>query len=233
MSSSRISHRSTSRQPARTRRAAPRDGETTAEAVARYVRKLIFEGRLVAEQRLPQDEIALAVGVSRIPVREAIILLEREGWLRVESHRGAFILPLDERAITDRFELYGRFYGFAARRAIDHLGPDDVEALGALAKDVDRAKSAAAMERANTGYLAKLVSLAASNRLRTVLRSSEQIVPGNFFAAVPNSIPAAKSGIAALHAAVVAGDADAAERASVEMQGEQAKSVVAMTRSRD
>ena len=202
----------------------------SADAVARYVRKLIFEGRLDAGQRLPQDDIALAVGVSRIPVREAIISLEREGWLRVESHRGAFVLPLDERAITDRFALYGRFYAFAARRAIDRMNPADREALDALADQVAGAKSPAAMERANTGYLAKLVSVAASNRLRAVLRSTSQIVPGNFFATVPNSIPVAKRGIAAMHAAVVAGDADAAEKASVEMQDAHAKSVVSLTR---
>ena len=202
----------------------------SADAVARYVRKLIFEGRLDAGQRLPQDDIALAVGVSRIPVREAIISLEREGWLRVESHRGAFVLPLDERAITDRFALYGRFYAFAARRAIDRMNPEDRDALDALADQVAGAKSPAAMERANTGYLAKLVSVAASNRLRAVLRSTSQIVPGNFFATVPNSIPVAKRGIAAMHAAVVAGDADAAEKASVEMQDAHAKSVVALTK---
>ena len=217
---------------ARTRPAAPRDGETSADAVARHVRKLVFEGRLVAGQRLPQDDIALAVGVSRIPVREAIISLEREGWLRVENHRGAFVLPLDERAITDRFALYGRVYGFAARRAIDRLGPEDLEALGALADDVARARSAAAMDRATTGYLAGLVGVAASGRLRAVLRSTSQIVPGNFFATVPDSIPVAQRGIAALHAAVVAGDADAAERASVETQAEHARSVVALVKGR-
>ena len=60
-------------------RNAPRAGETIAEAVARYVRIEIFDGRLLDGQRLPQDDVAAAVGVSRIPVREAIIVLEREG----------------------------------------------------------------------------------------------------------------------------------------------------------
>lgn len=221
-----------SRTPERAKRAAPRDGETSADAVARYVRKLIFEGRLEAGQRLPQDEIALAVGVSRIPVREAIISLEREGWLRVENHRGAFVHPLDERAITDRFALYGRFHGFAARRAIAHLTPEHLDTLRALAGDVERAGSAAAMERAHTAYLAKLVNLAGSNRLRAVLRSTAPIVPGSFFAAVPNSIPVAKRGIEGMHAAIVAGDADAAERTAVETQREQGEAVVEMMHDR-
>jgi DNA-binding GntR family transcriptional regulator len=196
------------------------------------VRKLIFEGRLEAGQRLPQDEIALAVGVSRIPVREAIISLEREGWLRVENHRGAFVYPLDEQAVTDRFALYGRFHGFAARRAIDHMTPEHLEALGALAAEVAGATNATAMERANTSYLAKLVSVAGSNRLRAVLRSMAGIVPGNFFASVPNGIAVAKRGTAAMHTAVVASDAAAAERAAIETHGEQAKAVIAMLHDR-
>jgi DNA-binding GntR family transcriptional regulator len=216
----------------RTGRAAPRDGETSAEAVARYVRKLIFDGRLEAGQRLPQDEIALAVGVSRIPVREAIISLEREGWLRVENHRGAFIYALDERAVTDRFALYGRFFGFAARRAIERMGPGDLDALAALADEVRRAKGPAAMERANGAYLAKLVGIAGSNRLRAVLRSTSQVVPGSFFATVPDSVEVARRGVASLHAAIAAGDVDAADRASIETQARQAERVIAMMTSR-
>ena len=99
------------------------DAGTRAEAVARHVRRLVFEGRLQPGQRLPQDDIARAVGVSSIPVREAIIALEREGWLRVEPHRGTFVNAFDERAITDRFVLHGRFFGFAARTCHRPDGP--------------------------------------------------------------------------------------------------------------
>lgn len=212
----------------RTSRAAPREGETSAEAVARHVRKLIFDGQLKAGQRLPQDEIARSVGVSRIPVREAIISLEREGWLRVENHRGAFVYPLDAKAVADRFALYGRFYGFAARRAIERMTADDLEVLDGLAGEVARSKSAAAMERANGRYLGKVVSIAASSRLSAVLRSMSPIVPGNFFTAVKESAPIQRRGIAAMHAAIAARDTDAAERASTDMQDEQAGAVIAM-----
>jgi DNA-binding GntR family transcriptional regulator len=217
---------------ARSSRAAPRADETNAEAVARYVRKLIFEGRLSPGQRLPQDEIGHAVGVSRIPVREAIISLEREGWLRVENHRGAYILPLDEAAITDRFALYGRFYGFAARRAIERMTPSDLEQLDALAGAVEKARTPAAMEGSTTAYFAHLVNVAASNRLRAVLRSCSAIVPGNFFASVDGTLATQKHGIAALQAAIAAGDPGAAERASVDLQAVHAEAVVTLLAGR-
>jgi len=213
--------------------AAPGEAETRAEAVARHVRRLVFDGRLRPGQRLPQDDIARAVGVSRIPVREAIIALEREGWLRVEPHRGTFVNAFDERAITDRFALFGRFFGFAARRAIGRMTPTDLQDLTALATGLDRVNSASAVERANDAYLTRLIQLAASSRLRTVLRSIAQVVPGNFFAAVPASIPIQKRGIAALHAAIDAGDAEAAERACDAMEDEHAAAVVDMRTARE
>ena len=60
----------------------PRDAlfeTSTGARVAEYVRGLIFEGRLRAGDRVLQAEIAQALGVSRIPVREGLVALESEG----------------------------------------------------------------------------------------------------------------------------------------------------------
>ena len=97
------------------------DGVRTSsgDQVALYIRWLIFDGVLPPGTRVPQDEIAQQLGVSRIPVREALIALEREGWVTIQLHRGAFINALNEDDVRDHYELYGRVYGFAARRAID------------------------------------------------------------------------------------------------------------------
>jgi DNA-binding GntR family transcriptional regulator len=124
--------------------------------------------------------------------------------------------------------LYGRFYGIAARRAIERMTPDDGDQLDALAGAVDKARTPAAIERANTAYMSRLVAVAASNRLRSVLRSTSPIVPGNFFVTVQGSLSIQKDGIAAMHAAIAAGDPDAAEQASVDMQAEQAAAVIAL-----
>src|ERR1700684_2786929 len=87
------------------------------EHIASHVRSLIFEGELRPGMRVPQDAIAQDLGVSRIPVREALIVLEREGWVTNEMHRGAFINALDEPTVHDHYELFGLIYGFAAKRA--------------------------------------------------------------------------------------------------------------------
>src|SRR3954452_5366241 len=70
--------------------------ETSPDAVARYIRSLIVSGTLRHGERVPRDDIARRLGVSPVPVREAIIALDREGWLRIEPHRGAFVHGVDE-----------------------------------------------------------------------------------------------------------------------------------------
>ncbi|OLT31145.1 hypothetical protein BJF79_09135 [Actinomadura sp. CNU-125] len=55
--------------------------------------------------RVPQDDIARALGVSRIPVREALLSLKREGRVTIRPHRGAFIGALDEAAVREQGDL--------------------------------------------------------------------------------------------------------------------------------
>ena len=70
------------------------------EVVADYIRQLVFSGELRDGQRVPQREIAQALGVSSVPVREALQRLEGEGYLVLEPRRGATVAsPSRERAI--------------------------------------------------------------------------------------------------------------------------------------
>ncbi len=85
--------------------------------MAEHIRRLIFEGSLRQGDHLRQDEIAAELGVSRIPVREAVIALDREGWLMIEPHRGAFVHGLDEDAVRDHYDVFGLIFGLTAQRA--------------------------------------------------------------------------------------------------------------------
>src|SRR5947209_10509671 len=83
---------------------------SSGEQAALYIRQLIFNGVLRPGQRVPQDDIATALGVSRIPLREALIALEREGWVTIEIHRGAFVNAVSPETINDHFDLVGLLY---------------------------------------------------------------------------------------------------------------------------
>src|ERR1700691_938243 len=111
------------------------------EHIASHVRSLIFEGELRPGMRVPQDSIARNLGVSRIPVREALIVLEREGWVTNEMHRGAFINALDEQTVHDHYELFGLIYGFAAQRALARGSGDPPQHLATIQANFARATS--------------------------------------------------------------------------------------------
>ena len=94
-----------------------------------HIKRLIISRTLQAGDRVPQDEVAEALGVSRIPVREALIALGHEGWVTLETHRGAFVNEISEAAVRDHYELLGLLHGLAARRALASAG--DVGAFAA------------------------------------------------------------------------------------------------------
>src|ERR1700730_16336168 len=93
---------------------------STAEKVANYIRTLIFNGYLQHGERIRQDELAEALNVSRIPVREALIALDREGWLTTKPHRGSFVNGFHSDGIEDHYELLGLLFGLAASRETEH-----------------------------------------------------------------------------------------------------------------
>ena len=68
-----------------------------AEDVARYVRRRIFDGTYAAGEYVRLDQLAVELGVSVTPVREALFQLRAEGLLVQQPRRGFMVLPVTER----------------------------------------------------------------------------------------------------------------------------------------
>jgi len=183
------------------------------EQTALYIRRLIFDGRLRQGDRVPQDEIARVLGISRIPVREGLLSLEREGWVTIKPHRGAFIGALDEAAVRDHHALYGVVYGFAARRATERSTPKMVARLREITAEFGRQDDPAEVARLNHEFDRMIMDAAGSPRLRAVARAMVGLVPGNFFELIPGAIEVERTGSRAILAAVRAGDAQRAAEA--------------------
>jgi DNA-binding GntR family transcriptional regulator len=205
---------------------------SSGEQVRLYVRRLIFDGVLRQGQRVPQDAIAQALGVSRIPVREALIALEREGWTTIIPHRGAFVNALDEPSIRDHYELYGLFYGFGVRRAVERKGPGLAEPLRAIQERIVAAEDPDSLHALTLDFHRTVIEAAQSPRLRTMLRQMTDIVPGNFFALVPGADEVEREGVAAIVAAIERGYPELAEREYATMLRRQGDLVVELFQSR-
>lgn len=206
---------------------------TSAQQVANHIRRMIFDNRLRAGERVPQDEIAAELRVSRVPVREAVIALAGEGWVTNEPHRGAFVNGLDENATYDHYELLGLLYGFSARRAAERGPADGIARLADIHKALQATDDPDEFWDFNTAFLRQLLLMANSRRVIAMARvMSTSVVPGNFFAEVPGVMPVHKRGIRAVMRALKARDGEAAEREFARMLRREAEDVVKLLESR-
>lgn len=208
---------------------APRDAggrRSSGAQAAEYVRSLILDGRLRPGERVPQDEVAEALGVSRIPVREALIALEREGWVTVELNRGAFVNALDPDTVRDSYELFGLVYGFATRCALARSDASLVDRLTEIEKAMRMTDDTEEFQRLTVAFHGTLVDAARSPRIKVVLRSTTRLVPGDFFAQVPGSMEVERKGTTAIVRALRKGDAEKASEEYLAMLRKQGELVV-------
>src|SRR4051794_18284415 len=183
---------------------------SSGDEAALLIRRMIFDGELRPGERVPQDDVAAVLGISRIPVREALIALEREGWVTIEMHRGAFVNALDARSVRDHYELFAVLYGFAARLAIARSGPDLVAKLSELVAACDATDDPVEFGKYAAAFQATVVEAAQSPKVKVLLRAMSALVPGDFFALVPDAMPVWRRGFTAVVRAFRRGDGDAA-----------------------
>lgn len=186
---------------------------SSGDQVADHVRRLIWDGKLANGDHLRQDDIANDLGVSRIPVREALIALEREGWVSLEPHRGAFIRGLDEIAVADHYAFLGALYALTARRVTERAEDSAIEALEEARLAAAESPSADEFLYRNELFLRQLFAAANSSRLSSISRMTSGVVPGNFFAMVPAGRAIQEEAMAAAVQALRARDADRAASA--------------------
>jgi len=135
----------------------------------------IIEGAHAPDSRITEQEVALSVGVSRTPVREALRRLEAEGLLRFIPHQGAFVSSWSTQDAEDIFELRAMLEGYGARLAARKATGEDIEQLRALAEEqYKEAKDRAPgyLERiadVNNRFHVELQRVAASARLRATM----------------------------------------------------------------
>ncbi|MBN8508885.1 MAG: GntR family transcriptional regulator [Burkholderiales bacterium] len=105
------------------------------EQVRDAILEEITSGRLPAGERVIQEQIAQALGVSRQPVQQALLLLRDQGVLRDAAGRGLVVAPLEPDQVRHMYELRAVIEGLAARRAAEvaadraaKLGPAVIEA---------------------------------------------------------------------------------------------------------
>ncbi|EHK66058.1 GntR family transcriptional regulator [Achromobacter arsenitoxydans] len=108
---------------------------TKEEQVADYLRERIISGVFPRGSRLKQAEIAEQLRLSITPVREALKLLEAEGYISGDSYRGARVVPFDAGASAEILQLRLLLESQLVRAAIERITTKDIAELRVLADD--------------------------------------------------------------------------------------------------
>lgn len=108
-------------------------GEAAASArVADHLRTAILSGELGPGDRVRQEDVAARLGASRLPVREALRLLEAEGLLRHERHKGAHVPRLTLAEVVVMYRMREQVEPLALRESLLRLSADDLDRADGL-----------------------------------------------------------------------------------------------------
>ncbi|MCU0495231.1 MAG: GntR family transcriptional regulator [Chloroflexaceae bacterium] len=116
---------------------------TSVERVAAAIRRDIEAGVLPIGASLRQEELGATYQVSRMPVREALRLLEAEGLVKIYPARGAFVTIPEAAAIRELYEIRALLEGEALQHALHALTPRDLLAAERHIEQLDEAPDSA------------------------------------------------------------------------------------------
>jgi DNA-binding GntR family transcriptional regulator len=112
--------------------------QSRSEFVFASLRDAIWEGRFTRGERIPEEEIARSLGVSRTPVREALRRLQERGMLVVGAGRGLVVAELSKQQVLELYAMREILEGSAARFAAQHANEAEVDMLHRLLEEFDK-----------------------------------------------------------------------------------------------
>ena len=174
---------------------------------ANELRDRILTGRLRPGARLDLDRLTEEFGISRTPIREALLELSYEGLVAITPRSGMAVVGISPEDAVDSFAILAALAGKGAELATARITPDERTELRALAAAVDDSGDVVAANR----RFHRAINLAArSPRLLTHIRQAVRVVPGNYFELFPEQEGRSRHEHAALLDALERGDGPAA-----------------------
>ena len=114
-----------------------RQFRTVGDMVYEVLREGILTGVFQPGERLRQDQLAEAIGVSRIPVRSALLQLEADGLITFNPYRGAVVNKLSADEMREIYELRSVLEQHALRKAVGAMTPEKLAHLEKLAHELN------------------------------------------------------------------------------------------------
>jgi DNA-binding GntR family transcriptional regulator len=159
------------------------------------VRELILSGKARPGDFLRLEPIAEAVGVSNTPVREGLLALSNEGFVRLVPRRGFMVESFTAEDVTDIFWAQAKLAGELAARAAKRMTTEEIDALELVNTDYAAAVDADNLEEIGAlghKFHRKINQAAQSQRLALILSSIVQHLPNRFYAEIEGHVEATR-----------------------------------------
>lgn len=147
---------------------------SAADRAYEHAKAAILARRIEPHELLTEGELAEAVGVSRTPVREALLRLQAEGLIRLLPKRGALVLPVTVDEVADVLETRRLIEIFAVRKVVSSSATAVAERLGghlAAMREASRRRDAAAYVEADRDFHEQIVAATGNEILTALYRS--------------------------------------------------------------
>ena len=141
------------------------------ESIADSLRADILRGKLKSGQALKQDEIAAQFGISKIPVREALVQLKAEGLVNFYPNRGAFVSEISATEADEIYVMRIALETAVLARAIPHLTVAHLKHAKEILDEIDQEENIAKWGELNWEFHATLYSPAALPRVMDTIRT--------------------------------------------------------------
>ncbi|TCO28117.1 DNA-binding GntR family transcriptional regulator [Kribbella steppae] len=136
-----------------------------ADEVADRIRAAIFDGSYPPGAQLRELELSAALDVSRGPVREALLRLEREGLVRSAWHRGATVTTLTEQDLTELDSLRAALEQLAVTEVVAHATDEELALIDDAVDQMTQAGDAHEMASSDIAFHDAIYAAAGHRRL--------------------------------------------------------------------
>jgi DNA-binding GntR family transcriptional regulator len=144
---------------------------TTSERIAVHLREAILNGEIAPGTRIRQEQIADRFGISRLPVREALRMLEAEGLTRLEANKSARVPSLDREKLETLYEMRERLETLALRLSLPHLTTEQIQHVQAIQEQIEQTEDVGRFVELDRGFhLGTYAGCPAGELLSTVTR---------------------------------------------------------------
>jgi DNA-binding GntR family transcriptional regulator len=158
---------------------------TVRQRATRELRDRILAGTLPAGTRIDLDALSAEFGISRTPVREALLELSFQGLVEVAPRSGVTVLGVSPDTTVDNFSILATLSGKAAGWAADRITADELAALDASARVLTSAAPGEDVIEANWRFHRVINQASRSPHLLSLLRQAVRLIPSNYLAVMP------------------------------------------------